>query len=332
LNLKEQNGQFKGDEIVRRGSPPRRRFGFVLILAVFVVLLVTAITMLFRQNPTDRQAGTSQAKIQPLEGKGNAEPDAVATNPSGSPSPEATEGEPVAVPAGQDGIAQTPAAPETGPQVAEKTEPATPESAAPAEPGTPEPVPPAESAPAVEVPVGADASVLQQLQLTPLPYSIYIGAYKTVDEAQTTQRELLSDYLPSYIVPVEVRGEVAQSLFGVTQDGSWFSVLVGHFTSKDEARKTLGRMMKGGTEGQPEIMQFPYALECGRYLDNAEAARSAEALSTAGFFPYTQTYQVQDGRTLTRVLLGCHFSEKGAADQKILMDKKEISACRAELR
>jgi hypothetical protein len=186
--------------------------------------------------------------------------------------------------------------------------------------------------PTVEIPPDADDSTIQQLRLTPLPYSIYIGAYKTLEEAQTTQRELISDYLPSYLVPIEVRGEVAQSLFGVTQDGSWYSVLVGHFTSKDEARKTLSRMMKGGAEGQPEIMQFPYALECARTLVDAEAAKTVEALSQAGLFPYTQTYRVQDGRTLTRVLLGCHFSEKGATDQKSLMDKKEVSTCRAELR
>jgi len=182
------------------------------------------------------------------------------------------------------------------------------------------------------IPAAADEASLRQLSLPPLPYSIYAGAFKSVEEAQTTQREHVSNYLPGYILPIEVKGEIAQSLFGVTQDGAWYAVLIGHFASKDAARKTLGRMMKDRAEGQPEIMQFPYALECGRTLEETQSLQLADRLSQAGFFPYTQDYPVEDGRVLTRVMVGCHFSEIGASPLKDLLEQKGFSSCRADLR
>jgi len=189
-----------------------------------------------------------------------------------------------------------------------------------------------EASEAIPIPPDADDTFLTQLALPPLPYSIYMGAHKSIEEAKTTQREHVSNYLPCFIVPVEVRGEIGQSLFGVTQEGLWYAVLIGHFPSKDRARKTLGRMMQERTEGQPEIMQFPYALDCGRTLEENRALQMVENLSQAGFFPYTLDYPLEDGRTLTRILVGCHFSEQGALATGALLEQKGFLSCRTNLK
>jgi len=177
----------------------------------------------------------------------------------------------------------------------------------------------------VEVPEGEDVVVTGGVRLPLRPYSIYVGAYKELEESETTERELLSNYLPAYIVPVDIQGSVAQSLFGVSQDGIWYRIMVGNFTSKEDARETLGRMMKERPEGQPEIMRFDYAVECGRFLDDEQAGKLTAELIQKNFFPYEQTYPTTDGRILTRILVGCHFSEQGARSEKNVLEEKGVS-------
>ncbi len=184
--------------------------------------------------------------------------------------------------------------------------------------------------PAVDLPADADRFDLEALALPPLPYCIYTGAYKDYQEAATTQSELDSNYLAAYIVPIEIRGNVAQSLFGVTQDGLWYRVLTGHFSSKEEARKTLGVMMEELPGYQPEIMRFPYTLECGRFLAQEAARELADRLDKAGVFHYTQVYPTRDGRSVTRILVGCFFSEQGAKDQEGPLQEKGVSCTVAE--
>ena len=174
------------------------------------------------------------------------------------------------------------------------------------------------------LPPNADRFDLEGLVFPQLPYCIYTGAYKDPLEASTTWSELDSNYLDAYIVPVEVKGNVAQSLFGVTKDGTWYRVLTGHFSSKEEARKTLAVMMEELPGYQPEIMRFPYAVECGRFLDPEEARMVMERLDQAGFFPYTQKFPTNDDRTLARVLVGSHFSMQGAEGLKKLLEEKEF--------
>jgi len=169
--------------------------------------------------------------------------------------------------------------------------------------------------PIISLPADADSFELETVMLPPLPYCIFVGAYKDFQEAAMTQSELDSNYLTAYIVPVEINGNVAPSLFGVTQDGLWYRVLTGHFSSKETARKTLAVMMKELPGYQPEILLFPYTLECGRFLVADQARELTERLDQEGVFHYTQEFPTSDGQTLTRVLVGCFFSKKGAEDQ-----------------
>jgi hypothetical protein len=166
--------------------------------------------------------------------------------------------------------------------------------------------------PLITLPSNPDNFDLEKIVLPPLPYCIYTDAYKNLKEAATTRSELDSNYLAAYIVPVEIKGNVAQSLFGVTQDGLWYRVMTGHFASKSEARKTLAVMMKELPGYQPEIMRFPYALECGRFLAPEEVRKLSDRLDQKGVFHYTQDYPTSEGKTFTRILVGCYFSERGA--------------------
>ena len=179
--------------------------------------------------------------------------------------------------------------------------------------------------PIISLPADADRFELEAVLLPPLPYCIFVGAYKDFQEAATTQSELDSNYLTAYIIPVEIKGNVAQSLFGVTQDGLWYRVLTGHFTSKETARKTLALMMEELPGYQPEILRFPFTLECGRFLVAEQAQELSEKLDQESVFHYTQTYPTSDGKAVTRILVGAFFSRKGAEDQAGRLQGKGFS-------
>jgi cell division septation protein DedD len=181
------------------------------------------------------------------------------------------------------------------------------------------------SMPLIALPPDADQFDLEGLVFPALPYSIYTGAYKDLQEAATTQSELDSNYLDAYIVPIEVSGNVAQSLFGVTQDGTWYRVMTGQFPSKQEARRTLEVMMVELPGYQPEIMRFPYALECGRFLEYEEARQLTDRLDQEGIFHYTQRYPASEGGVILRTMVGCYFSEQGARDRKQRLEERGFS-------
>ena len=184
---------------------------------------------------------------------------------------------------------------------------------------------PSPDAPLLSLPKDADSFELEAVMLPPLPYSIFVGAYREFEEAATTQSELDSNYLTAFIVPVEIKGNVAQSLFGVTQDGLWYRVMTGHFSSKESARKTLAVMMEELPGYQPEILKFPYTLECGRFLVPDQARELSERLDQENVFHYTQKFPTSEDQTLTRVLVGCFFSRKAAEDQAGQLQGKGFS-------
>lgn len=181
-----------------------------------------------------------------------------------------------------------------------------------------------ESSPIVDLPPDITPAGLGDVSLPPLPFSIFAGAFRRLVDAETTQRELQSNFLPAYIVPVSIHGSVAQSLYGVTQDGVWYRVLVGLYASKDDARQVLARMLEDLPGYQPEIMRFPFALDCGRFLSQDETDARQKAIEQEGFFPYQQSYPCSDGRTLHRILLGCHFSDKGGEEVADLLGEKGL--------
>jgi len=167
---------------------------------------------------------------------------------------------------------------------------------------------------------------LDSVSLPALPYSIFNGAYKSLQDAETTQRELQSHFIPSYIVPVGIEGSVAQSLYGVSSDGIWYRILIGHFPTQTDARDSLGTLMELRPNDQPEIMKFTYSLECGRFLNSESPEPLLEKLRLDGFLPYTQTFLAREGgSSLTRILLGCNFSKQGAQKEKDALAERGYS-------
>ncbi len=274
-------------------GPPRRRG--LLVVGLFALLVVLGAGLLFYTGilgPPGKDAGRlpDEAGGVPASGApSKARPPGDASSPP-NPTPE-----PIAASSAAGGTSET------------SSEAAT--------------------TPVISLPPDAGPSDLENLELPRLPYSIYAGAYRHLQEARTTQSELDSNYLPAYIVPFEIRGNVAQSLFGVTQDGKWYGVFTGHYRSKKEARQTLKLMMNELPSYQPEILYFPYALECGRFLETDEAARLSQRLAGRGLFPYFQVFTVSDGRALSRVLVGCYFS-RGASRAEAADLQQKGFACR----
>jgi len=170
--------------------------------------------------------------------------------------------------------------------------------------------------PEIDLPDETPRGELDAVALPALPFAIFNGAYRTPQEAETIREELLGHLVPSYIVPVSVQGTVAQSLYGVTADGFWYRIFIGHFPAQEDARRVLGILMDLRPNDQPEIMKFTYALECGRFLDDRSAEPLLNRLREDGFFPYVQTFPTRDGAHLSRVLVGCNFSRQGAEQQR----------------
>ncbi len=187
-----------------------------------------------------------------------------------------------------------------------------------------------EQIPVLSLPDPPTADALGRLALPPRPYSIYVGSARELTDAEATLREFRARGLPAYLSPVNVRGPVAQSLYGVSQDGLWYRILVGSYTSPESARKILKFIMEKLSTYQPEILKFPYALECARALDPSRAEETASALAARGLFPYVQTWRVESGGTLHRVLVGCHFSRAAAATLQRELEAKGLSCRCAE--
>lgn len=285
------------EEIPEKSKPPRHRSVLLVGAAAALGILVGLLVVFFMVSPKKPEAPSRKAESGQSQGP---------TQPS--------------VP-GQTGSSE-----KSGPQPVSGIDATT-------DQGRPQPAETdrrGPSMPVVELPPEADRFDLEGLFFPPLPYSIYAGAYRELQEASTTLSELDSNYLAGYIVPVEVSGNVAQSLFGVTQDGTWYRVLTGHFGSKEEARETLGLMMKELPGYQPEIMRFPFALECGRFLDYEEARQVTDRLDQEGIFHYTQRYPTSDGRAILRIMVGCYFSEQGARDRKQRLEAQGFSCEIAE--
>lgn len=294
--------------IAESGRPPRRRSALLMgMVCVLGVLLGLAVVFFFagpaRKTEKTTTSSVPQTQVPAQEGSSAEKEEA---GPSQGPGPAPPSG-PQEKPPEEQLIAEIESAATQGRSPQEEAYRQPPQM------------------PFVALPAGGDTVDLQSLVFPPLPYCIYTGAYRELQEAETTRSELESNYMGAHIVPAEVSGNVAQSLFGVTQDGTWYRVLTGHFGSKEEARRTLGLMMEELPGYQPEIMRFPYALECGRFLATEEAHSLAERLDRENFFPYTQTYPTSEGKTITRILVGCFFSEQGAEGQQQALNEKNFS-------
>jgi len=297
FTLKTPNGNGPVDRLEEdpvAGKSPRKRAGLFLLLVGLAGLLIGVFAVLYFTGSPE-EAGPAPALEQ---------------GASSPPSPGEAPTDPDVTPS---------SSPPSGIDLAPRQESPLPEVRLPRKNALA-----AASMPRITVPPGTQPEELDALQIPPLPYSIYHGIQRTLKESETTQRELSSGYFLSYVVPVEIRESVAQSLYGVSQDGTWYRVLIGHFPTKKSARQFLETLMEARPDDQPEIMKFPYALECGRFLDDQQAAADqlGAALRSDGFFPYTQVYPTHQGGQLIRVLVGCFFSKQGAgAPQRALAER-----------
>jgi len=173
------------------------------------------------------------------------------------------------------------------------------------------------------LPQELDFTDLENLELPPTPYSIYINAYKGIQDAKVAVRELASKNLFAYIIPVDIQENVGQSLYGVTQNGRWYRVFIGNYPDKKDARKTLAQVAEKAPTFQPEILPFDYALECGLFTTQEEAQELFTNLTENEFYPYLQIFQTPEGNSLWRILVGCFFSNQGAQTQKSQLEMED---------
>jgi len=293
--MKEQDERSERPDRPSQGRSPRKLTGLVLALALLAGLILAYLHLLGPKEPARPGPSDSPPAAAPAEGAAPQEPGTPASVSDRAPPP---------------------------------SEPGT--NAAPAPPDFSSGTLPA--LPRISLPPQTIPEALESIPLPPLPYSIFNGAYRSLQEAEATQRELLTHRIPSYIVPVAIEGSVSQSLYGVSSDGIWYRILIGHFATQKDAREFLGDFMDLRPSDQPEIMRFGYALECGRFLDDDSPEPLLDQLRQDGFLPYTQTYPASTaGSSLTRVMLGSFFSKQGA-DQQLRALSERGYACTTQER
>ncbi len=177
----------------------------------------------------------------------------------------------------------------------------------------------------IELPPETTMAELNNITLPFLPYTIHANIHNTFQETNLTQREIFSHNLPVYVVPVNIKGNIAQALFSVTQDGRWYRVNIGNFSTKKSTRETLSKIVERLPNYHLEIIKYDYAIECGRFLVKEEADALSEKLVENGFYPYSQLYLTQDERVIRRIMVGCYFSKKGAQEHKNQLEEKGYS-------
>jgi len=181
--------------------------------------------------------------------------------------------------------------------------------------------------PVIKLTQETDFSDLETIELPPTPYSIYINAYKGIQDAKVTVRELASKKVSAYIVPVDIQENIGQTLYGVAQNGRWYRVFIGNYRDKKEARQTLAEIVQKAPTFQPEILPITYALECGLFTTQEEAEKRLSDLTLSEFWPYMQKFQTPAGNSLWRILVGCFFSKQGAQTQESQLETEDY-ACR----
>ena len=284
-----------------RRTSARRRFPLYLAIGTIVLLVFMVILSLLKQIEIFPSLPTAsvEPRAQPpskepiaAQGAGNASP-----GTSGSPAGEQSTTQAVGVPVPQSSGQGTAIAPDR----------------------VGEPVPAMESQ--GQVPQEGAEKAISSAQskkeeslgiIVETPYTIYAGAFKSLADAQITLRELATHYFQGFVVPGQVAGNVAQSLYRVSQDGFWYRVFIGNFPSREQTREKIKEVIEKLPAYQLEIMKFPYAIECGHFQDSEPSQQMMQRLGKDGFFPYSLTNQDKAGTTVYRVLAGLFFSENGA--------------------
>lgn len=198
----------------------------------------------------------------------------------------------------------------TTPAVGQTPVPSTKETLPPPRTAAPQPAPVSQS-PAKAVPSPSRAEQpppLEPTHLSPYPFSVYLGAFMSLDRARTAVSIYKKDYgLHSYWVKVDL-GE----------KGTWYRVFTGYFQTSEEAEAFIRRRQL--QEG--EVKQTKYSTLIGVFSSQAEGEAMVKRLLDLGYASYF--VPVPGGRF--KLFSGAFYTLVGAQQQSAELASKGIKS------
>jgi cell division septation protein DedD len=154
-------------------------------------------------------------------------------------------------------------------------------------PTTPAPSPP-ETQKSTDKPLAAPKIVEQAF-----PYSVYLGAYKTLARAKVA----VSLYQEQGISPYWVKVDLGSK-------GTWYRIFTGHFRNADEAQDFID-------EREPEeasVKRTKYCALIGVYSSRDAIKKQSEALLKLGH----SAYEVEGVDGMSQLYTGAFYTKAGA--------------------
>ena len=142
---------------------------------------------------------------------------------------------------------------------------------------------------------------------TKSPYSLRLGAFRTLERAKKAVGEYKQNGLSPYWTQVDLGDK-----------GVWFRVYIGHFEDREKAQRFREeRGLKGSL-----VKETRYTTLVGVYDNEDELERKSLSLRTLDYSPYAQ--KDQNGRH--RLLVGAFMTEEGAEAQQRDLEVKGIQS------
>jgi cell division septation protein DedD len=152
------------------------------------------------------------------------------------------------------------------------------------------------------VPLFAEAAYAQQATEVDLGYSVLVASVTSMDGAQTLLRPLAARNIPSYLVPVTVRGEVH------------YRVLAGMLPDRRAAQALMTELVRAGLKeraSQWDIRPTHLVVAIGTYQSAAEAGAIVASVTGKGVPAYT--VPAAAGPTAFHVYAGGYESAREAS-------------------
>jgi cell division septation protein DedD len=142
---------------------------------------------------------------------------------------------------------------------------------------------------------------------TTFPYSLRLGAFRTLARAKKAVEEYKQKGLSSYWTQVDLGDK-----------GTWFRVYTGHFEGRGKAKRFREEHDLDGAL----VKETQYTTLVGVYENEDELERKILSLQNLDYCPYT--LKDQDGRH--RLLVGAFITEEGAQAQQRDLEAKGVQS------
>jgi cell division septation protein DedD len=166
---------------------------------------------------------------------------------------------------------------------------------------------PAPAAPTAKRETAAGEELFPEEKISPRPYSVYLGSYKTVERAEKAISEYRDRGIRAYRVKVDL-GE----------KGVWHRIFIGYFRDKKEAATFIAK--KGLAEG--EVKKTRYATLIGVYTSEGGARKTSQNLSRLGYSPYV----IETKRGDSQLYVGAFYTRAGAEKLRTDLAAKGIQS------